>query len=82
MHRKICAIGNSKGVSIPAEVLEELNLFLGSEVDITLDEKKSRIVIEPVKKKKYPEEIDRDFVSQVNEFIAKYKPALKKLARK
>ncbi len=83
MKRKICAIGNSRGVSIPVDVLEELNLAVGSDVDIKLDEKHSRIVIEPVKKKrKYPKDVDHEFVSQVNEFIEKYEPALKEIAKK
>jgi len=82
MQRKVCSIGNSQGVSIPADMLEKLNLSVGSEVDVQLDNEKSKIVIEPVRKKKYPKDIDREFVSQVNEFIAKYKPALKELAKK
>ncbi len=82
MHRKICSIGNSRGVSIPVDVLEELHLDVGAEVEVRLDETKSRIVIEPVRKKKYPAGIDREFVSQVNEFISKYEPALKELAKK
>ncbi|MBI4825186.1 MAG: AbrB/MazE/SpoVT family DNA-binding domain-containing protein [Nitrospirae bacterium] len=82
MQRKVCSIGNSQGVSIPADMLEKLNLSVGSEVDVQLDNEKSKIVIEPVKKKKYPKDIDREFVSQVNKFIAKYKPALKELAKK
>ncbi|RJQ56528.1 MAG: AbrB/MazE/SpoVT family DNA-binding domain-containing protein [Nitrospiraceae bacterium] len=82
MHRKICSIGNSRGVSIPVDVLEKLDLSVGSEVDIKLDEDKSRIIVEPVRKKKYPKGLDREFVSQVNEFIEKYEPALKELAKK
>lgn len=83
MHRKICSIGNSRGVSIPVDVLETLNLDVGAEVDIKLDETKTKIVIEPMKeKKKYRKAIDREFASQVNEFIAKYKPALKALSKK
>lgn len=82
MHRKVCSIGNSQGVSIPAEVLEKLNLSIGSEVDIKIDKAGSRIVIEPVKKKKYPKGIDREFVSQVSDFIEKYRPAFKYLANK
>jgi antitoxin component of MazEF toxin-antitoxin module len=82
MHRKVCSIGNSQGGSIPADMLEKLNLSVGSEVDVQLDNEKSKIVIEPLRKKKYPKDIDREFVSQVNEFIVKYKPALKKLAKK
>ncbi|MEK6580759.1 MAG: AbrB/MazE/SpoVT family DNA-binding domain-containing protein [Nitrospirota bacterium] len=82
MHRKICSIGNSRGVSIPVEVMDALNLDIGTEVDVKLDETKTRIVIEPLKKKKYPKGIDKEFVSQVNEFIARYEPALKELAKK
>jgi len=82
MHRKICSIGNSRGVSIPVDMLKKLNLMSGSEVDVKLDEENSRIIIEPVKKKKYPKGIDKEFVSQVNDFIEKYRPALKELAKK
>ncbi|MBI4848914.1 MAG: AbrB/MazE/SpoVT family DNA-binding domain-containing protein [Nitrospirae bacterium] len=82
MHRKICSIGNSRGVSIPVDVLEKLDLSVGSDVDVKLDEDKSRIIVEPVRKKKYPKGVDREFVSQVNEFIKKYEPALKELAKK
>ncbi len=82
MHRKVIAVGNSKGVSVPAEFLAKLDLAVGAEVDITLDEKHDRIVIEPVRAKKYPKGIDRAFVAQVNEFIEQYRPALKELAKK
>jgi antitoxin MazE len=82
MRRKVCFIGNSQGVSIPANMLEKLNLSVGSEVDVQFDNEKSKIVIEPLRKNKYPKDIDREFVSQVNEFIAKYKPTLKELAKK
>ena len=82
MQRKICAIGNSQGVSIPAEMLEKLKLSKGSEVNIRIDEKNSRILIEPVAKKRYPKGVNREFVSQVNDFIEKYRPALQELAKK
>ena len=82
MHRKVCSIGNSKGVSIPAEFLGKLELAVGSEVDVSLDETASKIIIEPIRKKKYPRGIDKKFVSQVNDFIMKYEPALKELAKK
>jgi len=83
MKRKICAIGNSRGVSIPVDVLEELNLAVGSDVDIKLDDKHTSIVIEPIReKKKYPKGVNQKFVSQVNDFIEKYEPALKEIAKK
>lgn len=80
MRRKICAIGNSRGLTLPAEALVKLNLAVGSEVEVQLDEEHGRIVIESVKQANYPEGVDAEFVSQVNDFIAQYKPALKKLA--
>jgi antitoxin MazE len=80
MRRKICSIGNSRGVSLPAELLEQLQLGLGSEVEIALDEGNNRIVINPALPVEAPEGIDAGFVSQVNEFIEQYRPALKKLA--
>jgi putative addiction module antidote len=80
MRRKICAIGNSRGVSLPIEALEKLKLAVGSEVDVVIDEENGRIVIEPVRKVAFPEGIDADFAAQVNDFIEQYRPALKKLA--
>ena len=80
MRRKICAIGNSRGVSLPVEALEKLKLAVGSEVEIQVDEEHGRIVIEPARRFEYPEGIDADFAAQVSDFIEQYRPALKKLA--
>lgn len=82
MLRKICTIGNSQGVSLPADVLGKLNLAVGSEVNIEIDNAHSKIIIEPVKQGKYPKGIDQKFVSQVNDFIEKYRPALDELSKK
>ncbi len=82
MQRKVFAVGNSKGVSIPAEYLAKLDLAVGSEVSITLDEDQDRIVIEPARKPGAASGINRKFASQVDEFIEKYRPALRELAKK
>ena len=82
MQRKICTIGNSRGVSLPADVLAKLHLAVGSEVNIELDDAQAKIIIEPVKKKKYPKGIDQKFISQVNDFIERYRSALDELAKK
>jgi len=82
MHRKICTIGNSQGVSLPSEVLERLHLSVGSEVEVTLDTDQARIVIEPIRRGRLPKGLDKEFVSQVNDFIEKYRPALDELAGK
>jgi len=82
MHRKVFSIGNSKGVSIPVDYLNKLELTTGADVDVILDEKHGTIVIEPVRKKKRVKGIDKEFVSQVNDFIEQYRPALRELAKK
>ena len=82
MQRKICTIGNSRGVSLPSELLEKLYLSIGSEVEVKLDTDQERIVIEPVRKDKHPKGMDKRFISQVNDFIEKYRPALEELAKK
>ena len=80
MRSIIFSIGNSKGVSIPAYYLSKLNIAVGAEVDVILDKYNDRIIIEPVFKKKRLKAVDSDFVAQVNDFIKRYRPALKKLA--
>jgi len=82
MHRKVVAIGNSKGVSIPVEILNKLDLAAGSDVNVELDEEQEKIVITPVRKKRKVPGIDKAFAGQVSEFIEKYRPALKELAKK
>ena len=82
MRRKICAIGNSYGVSIPKEVLEKLHLTPGTQVEVKVDEKAKKIIIEPSIHKSFRETIERGFATQVNDFIKQYKPALKALAKK
>lgn len=82
MLRKICAIGNSCGVSIPKEILEKLRLTVGAQVEVKVDEKANKIIIEPAVHKVPSEVINREFASQANDFIEHYKPALKVLAKK
>ena len=82
MRRKICTIGNSYGVSIPKEILEKLQLTLGTQVEVRVDEKTKKIIIEPSVHKSFQDAIDKEFASQVNGFIERYKPALKTLAKK
>ena len=80
MQRKICHIGNSQGISIPKGMLEKLHLSIGAEVEVELDIKGKRIIIVPRVVEPSYKSIDKEFASQVNEFIEQYKPALKKLA--
>lgn len=81
MRRKICTIGNSYGVSISKEILEKLQLTPGDQVDIRVDEKAKKIIIEPSVCTSFQDTVDKEFASQVNDFIERYKPALKALAK-
>lgn len=82
MVRKIFAIGNSFGISIPKEILKKLNLKTGAKVEVKLDEETGRVIIEPAVTKMRYKTIDAEFASQVNDFIRHYKPSLKTLAKK
>ncbi|MBI5971206.1 MAG: AbrB/MazE/SpoVT family DNA-binding domain-containing protein [Deltaproteobacteria bacterium] len=81
MLRKICPIGNSKGILIPKDMLETLRLDVGSKVEVRLDEKRGKILIE-ASSQAQEAGLDREFVSQVSGFIKRYGPALKALAKK
>lgn len=81
MLSKICVIGNSYGVSIPNEIMEELHLTVDSQVEVKVDEKTKNIIIGPMNNKSHHETIDKEFASQVDDFINLYKPALKALAK-
>ncbi|MCR4318740.1 MAG: hypothetical protein NUV74_00180 [Candidatus Brocadiaceae bacterium] len=41
-----------------------------------------KIIIEPSVHKSFQATVDKEFASQVNDFIERYKPALKTLAKK
>ena len=80
MLRKIFRTGNSMVVSIPKDILDELQLSEGEDVSVELDPQQRQIVISPVEKT-IPTGIDETFAKQVDDFIKKYRPALEALAR-
>lgn len=80
MLRKIFRTGNSIVVSIPKDILDELQLSEGEDVSVELDAQQRQIVISPVEKT-IPRGIDEAFARQVDDFIEKYRPALEALAK-
>jgi len=82
MLRKICSIGNSQGVSIPKDILEKLHLDIGSKVDVEFDEENGKITVEAVKEETAKAGIGTEFAATVDDFINKYRPALKALSKK
>jgi antitoxin MazE len=80
MYRKIFRAGNSLVISIPRDILDELQISEGEEVFVEFDSPQRQIVISPVEKV-MPVGIDEAFVRQVDDFIEKYRPALDALAK-
>ena len=80
MHRKIFRTGNSIVVSIPKDILDELQLSEGEDVSVELDTQQRKIVISPVEKTIHAG-INETFAKQVDDFIEKYRAALESLAR-
>jgi putative addiction module antidote len=80
MLRKVFRTGNSMVVSIPKDILDELQISEGEEVSIELDSQQRQIVISPAEKV-IPRGIDEAFARQVDDFIEKYRPALDALAK-
>ena len=80
MLRKIFRTGNSIVVSIPKDILDELQISEGEEVSVELDSQQRQIVISPVEKS-IETGIDETFSKQLDDFIEKYRPALEALAK-
>jgi len=82
--QKLYKNGNSVAVTIPKELLHELNLRDGSEVVVSKDESQNTIVIEPKNKetKQNDSSLTPKFLKWLEDFNKEYGPALKELAKK
>jgi len=78
MPRKIFRTGNSAVISLPADVLEAVELDLGDLVTVVADREGRRIIITPVEPS-LPG-VRPEFLERVDRFIDRYRPALEKLA--
>jgi len=79
MARKIFRTGNSTVVSLPADVLEAVDLELGDEVTVVADPEQRQIIITPAGAS-LPG-VRPGFLDHVDRFIAQYRPALETLAK-
>ena len=80
MLRKIFRTGNSMVVSIPKDILDQLELSEGQDVSVEFHSEQRQIVISPVEKS-LAAGIDETFARQVDDFIKQYRPALEALAK-
>lgn len=76
MTQKILRVGSSLAVTIPKKTVKELGFRAGGTVNVHVDTVKKRVTIEAVQKQ-YGE-----VISWTDQFMEKYKTALKELADK
>lgn len=75
--KKIVKIGNSLGVIIPSNIIEEKGLTAGDPLTISLDEN-GDIILKPVKEE-LPEGIRPEVLDRALSMMDKYKDTLKGL---
>jgi putative addiction module antidote len=80
MIRTVFKSGNSLVVAIPSQVLDELHLHEGSEVEVHVASEKGTIEISPIEARKSG--ITPEFAKKVDEFIEAYRPALEALSQR
>ena len=75
MTQKLLKVGSSVAVTIPKKSFKELGLKIGDEVRVFVDPEKKTVRIESAKR------ISRELLDWTDHFIAKYRPALRALAK-
>lgn len=76
---EIIKTGNQLAIILPQTILDSWQLHAGEVVDGAYGAEQSLLMIKPVNA--LTDDIDLDFVRQVNEFIDTYRPALEALAQ-
>lgn len=76
MIQKVLKVGTSAAVTIPKRSLKELGLKIGDSVTVAVNTTTRRMYIEPTAK------VDKETIVWAREFVEKYRPALKALAKK
>ena len=77
IERKVTKIGNSYGVTLPSDVLKEVGLSYGDDVQIKVEE--GNIVLHKKEKLQLPEGVDAEFMEILNDVIREHDKAFKGL---
>ena len=77
MIQKVLKVGSSAAVTIPKGSLKELGLAIGDQVNVVVDKKSKRMIIEAA-----ASDIDREVLDWTDSFIKRYRPALDALSKK
>jgi antitoxin MazE len=80
VERKVTKIGNSLGVTFPAEVLKHLGVTQGDEVSFEFAD--GQITIKKKVNVSLPKGIDEEFLEQMNDMINEYDETFKGLVNR
>lgn len=80
MERKVTKIGNSLGVTIPADVLKKIDVVQGDE--ITLDLREGEIILRKSRKIHLPNGISSDFFEILSQTMEQFDETIKGLRDK
>lgn len=82
MKQKVIKVGNSGAMLIPKNVLNALNLTIGSTINVELEEDNSRFVVDvPAKYMSMKVPLDKEVYAVGKDLLKRYLHAFKKLAR-
>lgn len=80
IERKVTKIGNSYGITIPAEFLKESGLSYGDNVQLNV--KDGEIVMRKKEEVSLPEGVDNEFMDILNDVIKEHEVAFKGLVER
>lgn len=78
--RKVTKIGNSFGITLPIELLKQVGLAQGDDVQVEV--KDGRIVLRKKEKITLPEGVDAEFMEILNDVITEHDKAFKGLVNR
>lgn len=82
MIQKVLQVGNSLAVTIPADFARELKLQPGKKLRVEEDVEGETLIVQPLRPTLPRGGITPEFVSWLKRFNARYKDALRELAKK
>jgi putative addiction module antidote len=78
--RKVTKIGNSFGITIPIELLKQVGLSQGDDVQVEV--KDGKIVLRKKEQLSLPEGVDAEFMDILNDVIKEHDEAFKGLVNR
>lgn len=77
IERKVTKIGNSIGITLPPDLLSQIGLSQGDDVQIEV--KDGKIIIRKKEQLHFPDGVDADFMELLNEVIKEHDKAFRGL---